>query len=105
MQLHIRSKPSRLRNQLPRREKASYRATAGADLEFRRFRVLLRQRQLLADGVKVELGTRAFDLLLVLMEADGALVVMPIESIKFLQITPAPNKLPTYAIKGVKFKD
>jgi DNA-binding winged helix-turn-helix (wHTH) protein len=34
----------------------------------------LRRRQLLADGVPVELGTRAFDLLLVLLEADGLLV-------------------------------
>src|SRR5689334_9472014 len=49
-------------------------ATADAALEFGRFRVLLRQRQLLADGVPVELGTRAFDLLLVLLEADGLLV-------------------------------
>ena len=47
---------------------------ADAALEFGRCRVLLRQRQLLADGVPVELGTRAFDLLLVLLEADGALV-------------------------------
>jgi DNA-binding winged helix-turn-helix (wHTH) protein len=45
--------------------------TADAALEFGRFRVLLRRRQLLADGVPVELGTRAFDLLLVLLEADG----------------------------------
>jgi DNA-binding winged helix-turn-helix (wHTH) protein len=36
--------------------------------------VLLRQRQLVTDGVPVELGTRAFDLLLALLEADGALV-------------------------------
>jgi DNA-binding winged helix-turn-helix (wHTH) protein len=48
--------------------------TADAALEFRRFRVLLRQRQLLADGVLVELGTRAFDLLLALIEADGLLL-------------------------------
>jgi DNA-binding winged helix-turn-helix (wHTH) protein len=48
-------------------------ATAEAALEFGRFRVLLRQRQLLADGLPVELGTRAFDLLLVLLEADGSL--------------------------------
>ncbi|HEY1430117.1 MAG TPA: winged helix-turn-helix domain-containing protein [Stellaceae bacterium] len=34
----------------------------------------MRRRQLLADGVPVELGTRAFDLLLVLLEADGSLV-------------------------------
>ena len=40
-------------------------------LEFGRFRVVPRQRQLLADGVPVELHTRAFDLLLVLLEADG----------------------------------
>ena len=43
-------------------------------LEFGRFRVLLRQRQLFADGAPVELGTRAFDLLLALLEADGLLV-------------------------------
>jgi len=36
--------------------------------------VLRRQRLLLADGVPVELGTRAFDILIVLLEADGALV-------------------------------
>src|ERR1700720_2088320 len=47
---------------------------ADAAIEFGRFRVLLRRRWLLADGVPVELGTRAFDLLLVLLEADGALV-------------------------------
>ena len=49
-------------------------AAAGMTLEFGRFQVLLRQRQLVADGVPVELGTRAFDLLLVLLEADGSLV-------------------------------
>jgi DNA-binding winged helix-turn-helix (wHTH) protein len=43
-------------------------------IEFGRFRVLLRQRRLLAEGVPVELGTRAFDLLMVLIQADGALV-------------------------------
>jgi DNA-binding winged helix-turn-helix (wHTH) protein len=48
--------------------------SAEAAIEFGRFRVLLRRRRLLADGVPVELGTRAFDLLLVLLEADGALV-------------------------------
>jgi DNA-binding winged helix-turn-helix (wHTH) protein len=47
---------------------------AGEVLEFGRFRVLLRQRQLVADGVPIELGTRAFELLLALLEADGALV-------------------------------
>jgi DNA-binding winged helix-turn-helix (wHTH) protein len=49
-------------------------AVAAAALEFGRFRVLLQQRQLVADGVPTELGTRAFDLLLVLLEADGSLV-------------------------------
>jgi DNA-binding winged helix-turn-helix (wHTH) protein len=46
---------------------------ADAILEFGRFRVLLRRRQLVADGVPIELGTRAFDLLLVLLEANGSL--------------------------------
>jgi DNA-binding winged helix-turn-helix (wHTH) protein len=48
--------------------------SAEAAIEFGRFRVLLRRRQLLADGIPVEISTRAFDLLLVLLEADGALV-------------------------------
>ena len=47
---------------------------ADTTLEFGRFRILTRRRQLLADGVPVELGTRAFDLLMVLIDADGALV-------------------------------
>ena len=47
---------------------------AEAMFEFGRFRLLLRQRQLVADGMPIDLGTRAFDLLLVLLEADGSLV-------------------------------
>jgi DNA-binding winged helix-turn-helix (wHTH) protein len=71
---HIRPEPFRRRYPLWQGGSASHRATAGEALEFRRFRVLLRQRQLLADDVPVELGTRAFDLLLVLLEADGSLL-------------------------------
>jgi DNA-binding winged helix-turn-helix (wHTH) protein len=58
------------------RRAANRSSTAAADaaLEFGRFRVLLRRRQLVADGVPIELGTRAFDLLLVLLQADGSLV-------------------------------
>src|ERR1700746_626431 len=52
----------------------SRRAATDAALEFGRFRVLLRQRQLVADGVPIELGTRAFDLFLTLLESDGSLV-------------------------------
>ena len=74
MQPHIRPRLSRRRNPLPQGGNASHRATASVDLEFGRFRVLLRRRQLLADGVPVELGTRAFDLLLALLDADGSLV-------------------------------
>ena len=48
--------------------------SAEAAIEFGRFRMLLRRRQLLADGVPIEIGTRAFDLLLVLLESDGALI-------------------------------
>ena len=62
------------RDRLQRATNWSSRATGDASIEFGRFRVLLRRRRLLADGVPVELGTRTFDLLLVLLEADGALV-------------------------------
>ena len=47
------------------------RATEEAVLEFGRFRLLLRQRQLMADGAPIELGARAFELLLALIEAEG----------------------------------
>jgi DNA-binding winged helix-turn-helix (wHTH) protein len=60
----------------PRPHHATWRSSVSAEaaIEFGRFRVLLHRRRLLADGVAVELGTRAFDLLLVLLEADGKLV-------------------------------
>jgi DNA-binding winged helix-turn-helix (wHTH) protein len=79
-QITGRHKPSRWAairmnaHSLPERGTQSGPITAEPALEFGRFRVLLRQRQLLADGVPVELGTRAFDLLIVLLEADGSLV-------------------------------
>jgi TolB-like protein/DNA-binding winged helix-turn-helix (wHTH) protein/Flp pilus assembly protein TadD len=43
-------------------------------VEFGRFRLLPHRRELRADGVAVELGNRAFDLLMVLIEARGTLV-------------------------------
>jgi len=58
----------------PAAERRPSACEADTTLEFGRFRLLLRQRQLLADGVPVELGTRAFDLLMALLTADGALV-------------------------------
>jgi hypothetical protein len=47
----------------------------------------------------------ALDARHLVLETDGALVVIPVESIKYLQSFPAPKKLPTYAIKGVRFSD
>jgi phospholipid transport system substrate-binding protein len=49
-------------------------AAQEAALEFGRFQMLPRRRQLIADGAPVKLGTRAFDVLSVLMKADGSLV-------------------------------
>jgi hypothetical protein len=39
------------------------------------------------------------------IEADGALVVIPFENIRYLQAYPAPKKLPSYAIRGATFKE
>jgi TolB-like protein/cytochrome c-type biogenesis protein CcmH/NrfG len=47
---------------------------APAVVEFGRFRVLTRRREVLADGRPIELGGRAFDVLLALIEASGAVV-------------------------------
>jgi DNA-binding winged helix-turn-helix (wHTH) protein len=43
-------------------------------VEFGRFRLLPHRRELRADGIAVELGSRAFEVLMVLVEARGALV-------------------------------
>jgi DNA-binding winged helix-turn-helix (wHTH) protein len=43
-------------------------------IESGRFRVLPRRRELLADNLPVELGGRAFDLLMALIDARGAVV-------------------------------
>jgi DNA-binding winged helix-turn-helix (wHTH) protein len=71
----VHAEPSLFR-ETPRPHGAARSSSATTDgaIEFGRFRLLLRRRQLLADGVPVELGTRALDLLLVLLEADGSLV-------------------------------
>src|SRR5277367_5749612 len=43
-------------------------------VDFGRFRVLLHRRELLADNRPLELGGRAFDVLMALIEARGAVV-------------------------------
>src|ERR1700730_18089741 len=43
-------------------------------LKFGRFQVLLHRREFLAEGVPIPLGSRAFDVLMVLIEAGGELV-------------------------------
>src|SRR5262252_1263743 len=47
---------------------------AGRTLEFGRYKILPGRRELLADGEPLEVGDRAFDVLLRLIEARGALV-------------------------------
>src|SRR3984957_1607358 len=49
-------------------------AQSPAAIEFCRFSVLPQRRELLAEGRPVELGGRAFDVLMVLIEASGAVV-------------------------------
>jgi DNA-binding winged helix-turn-helix (wHTH) protein len=75
MRMNTDAAPASFGGNLPSRSTShSSSRTAEAMLEFGRFRVLLRQRQLIADGVPIELGTRAFDLFLTLLESDGSLV-------------------------------
>jgi DNA-binding winged helix-turn-helix (wHTH) protein len=49
-------------------------AETPAAIEFGRFRILPHRRELLADGRPLDLGGRAFDVLMVLIEASGAVV-------------------------------
>ena len=41
----------------------------------------------------------------IVIEAEGALVVIPFENVKYLQVYPAPKKLPAGVIRGASFKD
>jgi DNA-binding winged helix-turn-helix (wHTH) protein len=45
-----------------------------ASVEFGRFRILPHRREILADGRPIELGGRAYDVLMALIEANGAVV-------------------------------
>ena len=45
-----------------------------AAIEFGRFRILPHRRELLVEGRSMELGGRAFDVLMALIEASGAVV-------------------------------
>ena len=47
---------------------------APSSFEFGRFRILPQRREVLADGRPIELGGRAFDVLVALVEANGAVV-------------------------------
>jgi DNA-binding winged helix-turn-helix (wHTH) protein len=49
-------------------------AQAPAAIEFGRFSVLPHRRELLVEGRRLELGGRAFDVLMVLIEVSGAVV-------------------------------
>ena len=40
-----------------------------------------------------------------LVEADGALLMIPFENIKYVQSYPAPESLPAYAIKAASIND
>ena len=51
------------------------------------------------DSVSVRLE-KVLDKPALLVEADGALLVFPFSNIKYLQVYPAPPKLPDYVIKG-----
>ena len=52
----------------------SQKSDASASVEFGRFTVLPLRRELLSDGVPIELGGRAFDVLMALIEANGTVL-------------------------------
>jgi len=52
----------------------SQRSDASASVEFGRFTLLPLRRELLSDGVPIELGGRAFDVLMALIEANGTVL-------------------------------
>src|SRR5947209_1817974 len=57
-----------------RRPGAGDPSPAAADLRFRNFQVLPGERLLVRDGLPIDLGSRAFDLLLILLQSRGTVV-------------------------------
>ena len=49
--------------------------------------------------------TEALEARHLVLEAEGALLVIPFENVKYIQSYPAPKKLPSGVIKGASFKD
>jgi len=47
----------------------------------------------------------ALDARHLVLEAEGALLVIPFENVKYIQSYPAPKKLPAGVIRGASFKD
>jgi hypothetical protein len=47
----------------------------------------------------------ALDARHIVLEAEGALIVIPFDNVKYVQVHPAPKKLPPGVIKGASFKD
>jgi hypothetical protein len=41
----------------------------------------------------------------IVLEAEGALIVIPFDNVKYVQVHPAPKKLPPGVIRGASFKD
>ena len=39
------------------------------------------------------------------LEAEGALIVIPFDNVKYVQVHPVPKKLPPGVIRGASFKD
>lgn len=55
-----------------------------------------------AAGIKLAEALAARQLII---EADGAMLLIPFESIKYLQSYPAPPRLPTYAIRAASITE
>jgi len=37
-----------------------------------------------------------------LIEADGAVIYIPVSNIKYMQVYPAPEKLPAFTVRGAR---
>jgi len=60
-------------------------------------------KQVASEGAAVIKLKEALAARHLIVEADGALLVFPFESIKYIQVYPAPAALPEYAIKAASF--
>jgi len=73
--------------------------TDGTDLQFE-FPIQADSTQNIATGIRKTLNENQL-----ILEVENAMYAIPYNSVKYIRVSPCPDKLPDTAILGVRLKD